>query len=461
MATMSGTERGHVCVFAKPPRPGIVKTRLAPELGAAGAAAIAGAFFEDTWAMASTQPWADLVLATTEVDAPEWRRAEPMVRWPQAQGDLGRRMEHVLRRALAARPFAIAIGTDSPGLPSARLDAARVALRTADAVIGPTEDGGFYLLGLRTCPAGILAHVPWSTPETFHRTLDQLRRHGLRTTVLPPWFDVDRPSDLERLRTMLLAGRVSAPATRRALARLSTAGEPTSETPARPRVSLIVPVLNEASRIGAFLTRVTELSPLQEIIVVDGGSTDGTAGIVASVPGCRLIEARRGRGDQLNAGAGVATGDVLWFVHADATLPSNAARLVADAMSDPRLSAGAFRIHTVADGRHGWPARWLGLADLRARFSRSPYGDQAVFVRRTVFDRIGGFPAQPLFEDVELCRRLRRVGPIRVLRASVEVSGRRFMARPLYYAVMMNVLPVLYRLGVPASTLARAYREVR
>jgi hypothetical protein len=152
---------------------------------------------------------------------------------------------------------------------------------------------------------------------------------------------------------------------------------------------------------------------------------------------------------------------VLWFVHADVGLPSNAARLVADAMSDPGLSAGAFRIRTVAEGVRGWPARWLRLADLRSRFSRSPYGDQAVFVRRTVFTRIGGFPAQPLFEDVELCRRLRRTGAIRILNARVDVSGRRFMARPFYYAIMMNVLPVLYRLGVPADTLARAYREVR
>jgi rSAM/selenodomain-associated transferase 2 len=220
-------------------------------------------------------------------------------------------------------------------------------------------------------------------------------------------------------------------------------------------------VLNEASRIGAFLTRTAELSPIHEIIVVDGGSTDGTTTIVASRRGCRLIETRRGRGDQLNAGARAATGDVLWFVHADVGLPSNAARLVADAMSDPGLSAGAFRIRTVAEGVRGWPARWLRLADLRSRFSRSPYGDQAVFVRRTVFTRIGGFPAQPLFEDVELCRRLRRTGAIRILNARVDVSGRRFMARPFYYAIMMNVLPVLYRLGVPADTLARAYREVR
>ena len=114
-------------------------------------------------------------------------------------------------------PLAVAIGTDSPGLPPRLLDAAGRALATADAVIGPCEDGGFYLLGLTRCPPGILADLPWSATDTFARTVARLREHGLEAEVLPPWFDVDTASDLPRLRGLLSRGEIEAPETDRAL----------------------------------------------------------------------------------------------------------------------------------------------------------------------------------------------------------------------------------------------------
>ena len=135
--------------------------------------------------------------------------------------------------------------------------------------------------------------------------------------------------------------------------------------------------------------------------------------------------------------------------------------LVAQTLADPRVVAGAFRTLTVAESQLDWVAPWLRLADLRSRYTRLPYGDQALFVRRAAFEQLGGFPAQPLFEDLEISRRLRKTGWIRTVRAEVRVSGRRFMARPFYYAILMNVLPLLYRVGVPAARLARAYGDVR
>jgi hypothetical protein len=206
-----------ICVFAKPPRAGLVKTRLADAMGPEAAAALARAFFEDTWSVVSRVEWAEPVLATTDVDAPEWDELTGFTIWPQGRGDLGQRMEEVMRRALSTHRVALAVGTDSPGLPAALLDAAREALRTADAVLGPCDDGGFYLLGLRSCPVGLLSGIPWSTDTTFAHTVRAFRLRGLRTAVLPPWFDVDRPADVDRLRQMLAHDRVSAPATARAL----------------------------------------------------------------------------------------------------------------------------------------------------------------------------------------------------------------------------------------------------
>jgi rSAM/selenodomain-associated transferase 2 len=226
------------------------------------------------------------------------------------------------------------------------------------------------------------------------------------------------------------------------------------------RLSIIVPVLDEAARISAQLAKLGRLSGVDEIIVVDGGSGDRTRDLVAAA-GCRLVAAPRGRGTQMNAGATAASGDILLFLHADVTLPVDAASLIRRALADPGVVAGAFRTRTIADGRRTWATSWLGLADLRSRYTRLPYGDQALFVRRDAFQRVGGFPTQPLFEDVEISRRLWSVGRVQTLRAEVCVSGRRFLARPLYFAILMNVLPILYRLGVSPRTLQRAYGHVR
>jgi hypothetical protein len=206
-----------VCVFAKPSRPGVSKTRLAPRVGAEGAARLAQAFLEDTWTALAAVPWARPVLATTgigTVDPPA--RAEV---WRQGVGDLGARLSRILRRALLESEAAIAIGSDTPGLPPSLLGRARDALQGAgsDAVLGPCEDGGFYLIGLRRLPQSLLAGLPWSSEDTFTRTLERLRARGLATEVLPPWFDVDRPEDLDRLCEMLARGEIAAPATRRAL----------------------------------------------------------------------------------------------------------------------------------------------------------------------------------------------------------------------------------------------------
>jgi len=213
-----------VCVFAKPPRPGQVKTRLAPAVGEAWAAALARAFLGDTWSAASSLPWARAVLATTEPAAGEWVGTKRAPIWPQGRGDLGDRLERVLRRALHDTPAALAIGTDTPGLPPILFSQARSALRGADAVLGPCEDGGFYLLGLRRCPTGLLRELPWSAADTFVQTLSRFRERGLRTAVIAPWFDVDRPADLACLHALIAGGELRAPRTARALEALERGG---------------------------------------------------------------------------------------------------------------------------------------------------------------------------------------------------------------------------------------------
>jgi len=213
------TPEAALCVFAKPPRAGEAKTRLAPALGAEGAARLARAFIQDTWDLVTQVSWAAPVLASPS-PWPEGLLPGPVEVWPQGDGDLGARMERVLLRALERYPAAIALGADSPGLSPEHLEAARAGLAHADAVFGPSEDGGFYLLALRRLPVGAFVHLPWSQAETLARTEERLVSLGLTVARVAPFFDVDVPEDLSRLESELASGRLRAPATEAALREL-------------------------------------------------------------------------------------------------------------------------------------------------------------------------------------------------------------------------------------------------
>ncbi|TMB57543.1 MAG: glycosyltransferase [Deltaproteobacteria bacterium] len=226
-------------------------------------------------------------------------------------------------------------------------------------------------------------------------------------------------------------------------------------------ISVIVPVLDEEARLGRRLAELAATPGLGEVLVVDGGSADSTVAIAHTFSGVRLLSAARGRARQMNAGAAAAVGDVFLFLHADVSLPRDAAAWIVRTLADPRVVAGAFRTWTVPDGAPSRLGPLLRLADIRSRVARFPYGDQAIFVRRDAFARVGGFPDQPLMEDLELSRRLRRLGRIATVPAVVRVSGRRFVARPIRFTLIARTFPTLYRLGVPPRVLARFWGDVR
>jgi rSAM/selenodomain-associated transferase 2 len=227
------------------------------------------------------------------------------------------------------------------------------------------------------------------------------------------------------------------------------------------RLSVILPVLDEERRIGERLAELAAMPGVHEVLVVDGGSRDRTCAVVEGEPRVRLLHAPRGRALQMNAGAQAATGDVLLFLHADVALPPEAVGHILWALEDPRTVAGAFKTWTVAEGVPTRLGPLLRLADLRSRYTHLPYGDQALFVRAEAFRAAGGFPSQPLMEDLELARRLRRLGRITTVDAQVRVSGRRFLARPVFYFLAVNLFPLAYALGVSPATLLRLYRHER
>jgi len=200
-----------ICVFAKLPVAGQVKTRLIPQLGSDGAADLALALLEDTWTSLAALPWARPILAFTEADPPTSLPGAEV--WGQGDGDLGARLARMFLRALQDHPCAIAVGSDSPGLPTRIWAEARDALAQSDAVLGPSADGGFYLLGLHRCPADLFSEIPWSVPTTCAVTLQRLKAAGFTVHLLETWFDVDTAADLQTLRSLLGTGRIQAPKT--------------------------------------------------------------------------------------------------------------------------------------------------------------------------------------------------------------------------------------------------------
>ena len=221
-------------------------------------------------------------------------------------------------------------------------------------------------------------------------------------------------------------------------------------------LSIIVPVLNEAQALPALLERLRPLAQQGcEVILVDGGSEDGSLGL-AQGAGLVVLQSARGRARQMNAGAARATGEVLLFLHADTQLPPGGARLAEQALADGTHRWGRFDVRIA--GRP-WMLRVVAcLMNGRSRWSGITTGDQAMFVERATFDAVGGFPDQPLMEDIALSGRLRALSRPACLRARVTTSGRRWETRGVWRTiVLMWRLRWAYWRGVPAAQLAKAY----
>jgi len=225
-----------------------------------------------------------------------------------------------------------------------------------------------------------------------------------------------------------------------------------------PALSIIVPTLNEARSIGRTLDAVLGARGVAEVIVVDGGSLDGTVE-TSRARGVRVITSERGRGLQMHAGACVARGDALWFVHADTRPSADCAVRITEALRDPSVVAGNFDV--LFDGERR-AARFLTWLYPRFRRLGLCYGDSAIFVRREAYWRVGGFRDFPVFEDLDLVRRLRKAGRVVHLRAAVITSARRFEGRSFALTfARWSFLQVLYWLGVHPLTLGRMYAPVR
>lgn len=390
-----------VVLFTRLPKPGRAKTRLIPALGADGAAALQRQMTRlavaRAWTFCAAAPGRRLVVAFdggSECEMRAW--LGPLTYVSQGEGDLGARMQRAadgeFRRGARA---VMIIGADCPRLGNHCLESAAQALENSDLVFGPASDGGYYLAGLGRMIDAIFTDVPWGTGEVLHRSVHRALQAGIEPTLLPVLPDVDELEDLPDAMAALTASRT---------------------------VSVVIPALNEAENLRDLLLGIVAEEP-HEILVADGGSTDDTVAVAESF-GARVVQAGRGRGRQMNAAARVATGEHLLFLHADTEPPENFPSLVAQTLGRAAITAGAFQFQLREPVTGGALIEW-GVA-LRCALRQLPYGDQGLFMRRALFQSLGGFREWPSLEDLDMVRRLRALGRIAIIPEAAATSSRRW-----------------------------------
>jgi len=444
--------REKVIIFTRYPQPGETKTRLIPFLGPEGAADLHRHLAEQTFDQARLlAKHRDVSLEVRFQGGglsamKQWFEKDCVLR-DQPDGDLGYRMAQAFQEAFdAGYGRVVLVGTDIPGLSGTILENVLDRLHSSDLVLGPSRDGGYYLVGLSKPCAELFEGIPWSTAEVLEATLRTAQRLGLSVQLVQPLQDIDRPEDLRHFSEDPTISEYFS-----GVCLLSDS----IETPNSSfTVSIIIPTLNEASCLSAALASVQGI-PDVEVVVVDGGSNDGTLDIAAS-HGVRLLRGPRGKAAQMNLGAALARGNILLFLHADTQLPENWKELVQKELDEPDVVAGAFRLR-IQGPRQAFRIIER-LANFRSTRFQMPYGDQALFLKADLFHKLGGFPNFVIMEDFEIIRVLKRFGRVSTLEAPAVTSARRWLERGLLRTTLINQTIILfYFLGVSPGRLERLY----
>ncbi len=429
---MKAVSHDLLIIFGRYPVPGKTKTRLITETGPVGAADVQRKLTEDIFQTATESASNNDIDIKFSFDngsvykVRQWLGPTAFFT-SQANGDLGNRMFLAFKDAFNnGYRRVVLMGTDIHGVEGKDIENAFTALEKHDLVIAPSTDGGYWLMGMKK-PVDIFRNITWSTEDVLTRTIDIAKKKGLDCVLLDEKIDIDTIDDLKKCCP--------------------------GDTWHRPYISVVIPSYNEAKNIVSAV--MSAKSDDAEIIVADGGSTDNTVA-QARDAGARVVSSRKGRAVQQNHGAWAAKGRILVFLHADTLLPKDYAEYVFDTLIPRETAAGAFGFKTDFENKFMMIIEFM--TNIRARFFQKPYGDQGIFLKKSLFDSVGGFLDVPIAEDLFLVRSLSKQGKIRIARADAVTSGRRWQKLGIARTTLINqVITAGCYMGFSPARLASLY----
>lgn len=427
------TKLKRIIIFGRYPWPGTTKTRLIPTLGRFGAADLQRRFTEMTVnkvRKVRNRQRIDIQFCFEGGDEHQLQRwlGKDILYSKQEDSDLGTRMRVAFERAFKeGYQQILLLGTDIPGLHEKHIEQAFTFLDLHDVVLGPSTDGGYWLMGLKR-PMDLFRSVDWSTGRVREQTLDIARSRDLTVYELDPLTDIDTIDDLRQWNRY--------------------------EAKKGPYLSVIIPTLNEENKIKKTINSI--LVDEVEIIVVDGGSSDRTVDL-AKETGVEVFFGQIGRARQQNHGAKHSRGKVLLFLHADTIMPEGYVDYIYEALMDPSLIMGAFRFKTDHHGKIMRIIEWL--TNLRSSYLKLPYGDQAFFIRKETFETMGGFPDVSIAEDLYFARQASKRGRVVTLPVPIITSARRWRSLGIFKVTLINlVIAVGCYLGISPDRFAPLYK---
>jgi rSAM/selenodomain-associated transferase 2/rSAM/selenodomain-associated transferase 1 len=429
----------------KYPEKGKVKTRLARGIGQEKALCLYQKLVRRTLGIASdfnmvhNDVYPFLFYYPSEKNA-EIRKAYPGP-WAfvsQADGHLGDKMgaafDHVFQKGYGQ---AVLIGSDIADLLGIDIEEAFEALDEHQAVVGPAQDGGFYLIGLKAPCAKVFNFPSWSNPSVYERTIHCLQDSGLRFKAISKRRDIDQEEDMVHVKDQPIF---------------------------HDQISIIIPLLGRMARLAPLIEWLeAQLWPGDEIIIVKDRPACHTyetpgSGTVTITSHTRLIFATRGRGSQLNCGSRVAQGNLLWFLHADTVPPPNFGYHIRKLSLAPECALGCFKISL---GKRHVLLRLISIwANFRTKYFKLPYGDQGLFCSRHILEKVGGFRKKFLMEDVDLVKACKKMGKLLIIQQELYSSPERYLRKGILRASCQNqLLMLLYFLGVSDRRLYRFYYD--
>lgn len=445
-----------VIVFTRVPLAGATKTRLMPYLSAKKCAALHTCFLLDIASQCYKTEADIFVYGTPKEKIHELKVlfGERAFYREQQGNDLGERMYHAIKEVLEAGYDAcVLIGTDIPEIKSTDLEAAFQTLMNREVVFGPTQDGGYYLVGMKRPIKEVFEKQIYGRGNVLERTVAYYKKTSekkgqqCRTGYVRVLEDVDVREDVEALRNRIrLKGDWNKSETGKYLMR-------------NQKISIIVPVYNEVTTIEHIQRELLPIKNRCEIIFVDGGSTDGTVERIR--PEFRVLHTSKGRAKQMNLGAKESNGDILFFLHSDSELPKYPLEEIRAVMA--KYSAGCFGIAFHSRHFFMWTCRIISNHRIKDR--KVMFGDQGIFIDRNLFFEAGMYPEIPIMEDYQFSLTLKEMGiKLGMAKHRIYTSDRRFPRKtiPMLKEMWkMNRLRKMYRDGVSTEKISKLYRDVR